>query len=839
MKNLNCLVFLCFLLPSTFFAASVKNIKSGNWSDNSIWDSGVMPNKFDKVTITGGTDVIVTEWYVDCDSLQIDGYLNVFMANLTIGGRELYIDQRAIRNTSVIINGKLRIEGNWDTQFKVYGHVKFNKGSSFEMVSGAMMVDGCGFVEALSVTADKALLDVSEASEFNSKGGVIVLFNPHFHPNGITIKGAKHFYNVTMGNNITLTNFACRSTSDFLISETEKPTFDLFQMAYLPNPNRQNKVVLNNVQLKDLTITKGVLTGGRTKISGLTLLGEDAVIESDIEFNGTSQQRITTYRSNSYANIKGNVFINNPSNIETHLSLNIEGQLNFVQGKLLIENKTITLNRPPVGTSDNKYIVTHDNYWGAGTLQIKNLSGASIFPVGTANAYMPVTLTANGGDFSVSAYPLSIGIPFNTIGINAQWDLRRLAGNNTADVWAQWTINNETGDFGRYRANANLYAYRNGLWQGVGNGSVTNGGSLYGKNAANVSDFAQFTVITTAGGITYDCTNLQKNIGESCDDGNPNTTNDRVQGDCNCKGEAVKTYDCPTIQKNIGDACDDGNAATTNDRVQANCGCKGDVITTADCQQFMTSNTNQRCNPTTWIPFGLILNDENFQCDNVVFQRKSDGTAVLKGYFRDIYWKKMIVNISLSNLTKTATPTLIHCTNSAAYAADWQYYTQWSGTIERENSTPLSISTTSNFQFGLGANTEDLDQSGAYGSFTWADGRKGVLAFKLSSASVCQEVNLKDNNTTTSKPEALTTNTLSVFPNPSDGRMLIRLTDNFVKEKVSISLINMVGYRFKEVQSAGIRYVPFEVEDVPNGIYMIKVSQVGKRDMVKQVVIQR
>lgn len=40
---------------------------------------------------------------------------------------------------------------------------------------------------------------------------------------------------------------------------------------------------------------------------------------------------------------------------------------------------------------------------------------------------------------------------------------------------------------------------------------------------------------------TYDCPNLQLNKGASCNDNNPNTTNDKVQSDCTCKGTPVST----------------------------------------------------------------------------------------------------------------------------------------------------------------------------------------------------------------------------------------------------------------------------------------------------------
>ncbi len=76
----------------------------------------------------------------------------------------------------------------------------------------------------------------------------------------------------------------------------------------------------------------------------------------------------------------------------------------------------------------------------------------------------------------------------------------------------------------------------------------------------------------------FDCPNLGANIGDACDDGNPNTQNDAVQANCVCVG--VPIFDCPNISANIGDACDDGNPNTENDAVQANCVCQGSPIGT-------------------------------------------------------------------------------------------------------------------------------------------------------------------------------------------------------------------------------------------------------------------
>lgn len=294
---------LCLFFTYSSKATPITNIKSGSWYDESIWDLGRIPSTLDIVTIDINTTVTVVGAYTSCDGLIVNGFLDVGATNLTIGGRDLQIDERAVRNASCIINGSLRITGDWSHQFKVYGHVKFNTGSTFEMSAGMIMIDGSAFTEELSIPANIPLLDVTDASSFVSTGGLIVMFNPHYHATGLTIKGAKHFYNISFGNNLILSNFACRNTNDFIISETDKPTFSNVRLAYLPNPNRQNLVILNNVDLSEnLELSNGVLIGnGSFKVAGNILIGPDGRIERDMEFNGNGQQNISTFLSNRVA----------------------------------------------------------------------------------------------------------------------------------------------------------------------------------------------------------------------------------------------------------------------------------------------------------------------------------------------------------------------------------------------------------------------------------------------------------------------------------------------------------------------------------------------------------
>jgi hypothetical protein len=361
-----------------------------------------------------------------------------------------------------------------------------------------MMIDGCAFTEALSVPANKPLLDVTGATTFSSTGGVITMFNPHYHATGITIKGAKNFYNVSFGNNITLANFACRNTSDFILSDTDKPIFNIVRVAYLPHPSRQNKVIFNNVTItSNLEMTYGVVTGaGRLKIGGNLLIGADGKIEMDVECNGTWQQNIGTYLSNTSALIKGNVYVNNPDRVSLGMDLEIQnGTLQLVKGKFDLNEKTLTLNRAPIGGSATSYVLSINWAQKAGLLFIKNLTGNTIFPVGTSNSYVPVALKGTG-DFSVAVKPL---LDNNPLGINVQWIINRVKGTAPADIQVQWNAQNEGSSFKNLRPNCQLKRFENNNWVVVGGyGAVSQpNGLIFTKTILNVTSFSTFTLQST------------------------------------------------------------------------------------------------------------------------------------------------------------------------------------------------------------------------------------------------------------------------------------------------------------------------------------------------------
>jgi hypothetical protein len=100
---------------------------------------------------------------------------------------------------------------------------------------------------------------------------------------------------------------------------------------------------------------------------------------------------------------------------------------------------------------------------------------------------------------------------------------------------------------------------------------------------------------------TYDCFDLcpgGPEPGTACDDGDPNTGNDVVQGTCICAGEVT---DCLGVAGGTalpGTTCDDGDPNTVNDIYQVNCLCAGTPLCSTDLTiEFQTDGNPDE---TTW-----------------------------------------------------------------------------------------------------------------------------------------------------------------------------------------------------------------------------------------------
>ncbi len=122
---------------------------------------------------------------------------------------------------------------------------------------------------------------------------------------------------------------------------------------------------------------------------------------------------------------------------------------------------------------------------------------------------------------------------------------------------------------------------------------ISYSGNLFGVNDdGNIGNISADGCFDTTDPVSFtieecedvDCPELGANVGDTCDDANPNTVNDVVTVDCTCAGTLIE-YDCPELGANVGNVCDDANPNTVNDMITADCTCAGTLIE-YDCPEL-------------------------------------------------------------------------------------------------------------------------------------------------------------------------------------------------------------------------------------------------------------
>jgi len=136
--------------------------------------------------------------------------------------------------------------------------------------------------------------------------------------------------------------------------------------------------------------------------------------------------------------------------------------------------------------------------------------------------------------------------------------------------------------------------------------SLTNATRLRFRSETNSAEdyfMLDDIVIRACSGQSNNCT-----PGLSCNDGNPCTTGERFDANCNCIGGTLLDSDgdgicdsddiCPNFNNAlIGTPCDDGNPCTIGERYNASCDCTGGVVIDQDGDGFCSTQDPDDLNP--------------------------------------------------------------------------------------------------------------------------------------------------------------------------------------------------------------------------------------------------
>ncbi|MBL7815437.1 MAG: T9SS type A sorting domain-containing protein [Saprospiraceae bacterium] len=504
-KIFTLLIFgISFLAPNAHFAATIYSSQSGEWNNSTIWQGGVVPTATDDVVIGIGTSIAIStsggSYVAVCKSLVINGTLVYSNNRMVIGSPDPFGNPSSGGNATLNVNGTLTIAGDYLNSFFLNGNLVLNSGSTFNMTSGFMHVNGNTGNPLSSVAAGTSLVDVTDATNFNANGGTLFITNPHIDPSTSCFAGKKAFTNnhsVSFGAYITPA-----TTNNFFVDPIVAPTFQTLELNYVSSTVR---LEMTDIDIKGaINVNQGTLYNPHliktVRVGKDINLGSNGRVLGKIELNGVSQQNINPNIENgapiASTIIDGDIIVNNPTRVKVKLDLTILGDLILTNGKFDLNDKTVTLRRSPMSPSATSYVVTHDLYQKVGTLKIRDVNFNTIFPVGTEASYAPVFITSSGGDYSVSAHPSTIAVPSEFSKINIEWDITQLTGSGQADILVQWNNIDESNIFTQNRTMCRLYHYNGSNWEPMSNsfGPTTNWGTYFTKLAESVNSFSTFSV---------------------------------------------------------------------------------------------------------------------------------------------------------------------------------------------------------------------------------------------------------------------------------------------------------------------------------------------------------
>ncbi len=405
-------------------------------------------------------------------------------------------------------------------------------------------------------------------------------------------------------------------------------------------------------------------------------------------------------------------------------------------------------------------------------------------------------------------------------------------------------------------------------------------------------------------GMPFDCPELMGNIGDTCDDGKVATINDTIDTTCNCIGMDTTTVvpiDCIEFMANIGDTCDDGKVATINDTIDIACNCIGmdttTVIPTDYCPEYML-NIGQPCDdndPNTedeWLEegckcVGQVING----CNAIITVR--DNTITVEGV-NGAHIKVHVYDRSFSNAMDTDCDYWNDCEGTqtfenllpGVYAVQYQSFNEdWTNilcdsVVYVEIATPTNQNDCQDIEIQVAGNTVTIDKFPTlntivdiydpfFQSMFNCIGDCGtaqiienipvgdyLVRFKVYDALwnfICEREERIEIAAAISadgeEKEQIPSNTgrftervidkLKVFPNPTAQNINVA-TNNFINEKVTITLVDMFGRTVQKHQLDKVRNSIFtmDIRGYDAGVYQVSAVAKGQLMTTKVIILR-
>ncbi len=243
-----------------------------------------------------------------------------------------------------------------------------------------------------------------------------------------------------------------------------------------------------------LTTSNAAGVDGSITTTGLRTFGAG----SHYIFNTTTTTPFSTSVTSTSA---GNITAN--ANLTLNQNVSASGTLTLASGVKItvpaIDTLKITSGTAISGANSTSYIVTGVSGANTGVLEMDNISSATLFPIGTATYYLPVTLTPSAAsnfcvnvfqgataDGTLTGTAFTAGQKANIV--DAIWNINQTSGSGSTTVGLAWQSALEGSTFTGL-TNLGISRYNSGWLASIGSGNNTTNTA-----SASFSTFGAFGV---------------------------------------------------------------------------------------------------------------------------------------------------------------------------------------------------------------------------------------------------------------------------------------------------------------------------------------------------------
>jgi hypothetical protein len=347
------------------------------------------------------------------------------------------------------------------SNLSVNGYLTLTGGSDIDISGQSLTLNGSFSGSGMLIVNSASSLAINSA---NSIVPVISLF-------GSAIR--KFALNVGSGNTVTLGKAMVVDTLDM----------------------QSGTLVLNN---NNLTVTGDIVAGGSGAI--FSTANSNVTIST---LASTSGMLTFSYPGSTVNNLY--IVIGAAGSVTMGSDVMIQGTLSFTSGYLNTGNHNVQVNYVS-GSNSNSYVITGAN----GTLTLNaTTSAAAYFPVGTADEYLPASITLNAGsstgtigvNVSDGVYAQGTGgtlISTSQPMVNATWNFQtNISSSLNYNMELEWAPSSEVNAF--VHSNDYISHYTSGNWDATTYAKATAiGGGMYSIQRAGLTSMSPFAVFDSS-----------------------------------------------------------------------------------------------------------------------------------------------------------------------------------------------------------------------------------------------------------------------------------------------------------------------------------------------------